>query len=118
LILFGTVGMCLMSSAQELVMVFIALEISSIATYVLCGMRNRSAQAAESAIKYFLLGSFATAFFLYGVALVFGVTGSTSITVIAQNLNMDRTPHCVPRHGAHVHCLAFKVSSARSIYGP
>jgi NADH-quinone oxidoreductase subunit N len=64
------------------VLIFIALEISSIATYVLAGYRRRNAGSAESAIKYFLLGSFATAFFLYGVALMFGATGSTSIPAI------------------------------------
>src|SRR5689334_23020733 len=82
LILFGTVGMVLMSSAVELVLIFIALEISSISTYVLAGYRRRSASSSESAIKYFLLGSFATAFFLYGVALMFGATGSTNISDI------------------------------------
>src|SRR5262249_14786351 len=79
LILFGTLGMVLMSSALELVLIFIALEISSISTYILAGYRRRTASSTESAIKYFLLGSFATAFFLYGVALMFGATGSTSI---------------------------------------
>src|SRR5204863_415650 len=79
LILFGAVGMDLMSSAVELVLIFIALEISSIATYILAGFRRRSAISSESSVKYFLLGSFATAFFLYGVALIFGATGSTSI---------------------------------------
>jgi len=83
LILLGAVGMCLLSSAMELVMLFIALEISSISTYVLAGLRRRVAASAESAIKYFLLGSFATAFFLYGVALVFGATGTTNISQIA-----------------------------------
>src|SRR5579864_5535049 len=82
LILFGTVGMVLMSSAVELVLIFIALEISSISTYVLAGYRRRTAISTESSIKYFLLGSFATAFFLYGVALMFGATGSTSIVRI------------------------------------
>jgi len=77
LILFGTVGMVLMSSAVELVLIFIALEISSIATYILAGYRRRSAASTESSLKYFLLGSFATAFFLYGVALMYGATGST-----------------------------------------
>src|SRR3954468_9364752 len=86
LILFGAVGMALMSSAMELVLIFIALEISSIATYILAGFRRRSVISSESSVKYFLLGSFATAFFLYGVALIFGATGSTSITVIAQSL--------------------------------
>jgi NADH-quinone oxidoreductase subunit N len=86
LILFGTVGMVLMSSAVELVLIFIALEISSISTYILAGYRRRNAGSAESAIKYFLLGSFATAFFLYGVALMFGQTGSTSILTIGKAL--------------------------------
>ncbi|HEX7893693.1 MAG TPA: NADH-quinone oxidoreductase subunit N [Terriglobales bacterium] len=86
LLLFGAVGMALMSSAVELVLIFIALEISSIATYILAGFRRRSAISSESSIKYFLLGSFATAFFLYGVALMFGATGSTSISVIAESL--------------------------------
>jgi NADH-quinone oxidoreductase subunit N len=82
LILFGTVGMCLMSSAIELVLIFIALEISSISTYILAGFRRREASSSEASLKYFLLGSFATAFFLYGVALMFGATGSTNIDAI------------------------------------
>src|SRR5438309_4019400 len=86
LILFGTVGMVLMSSAMELVLIFIALEISSISTYILAGFRRRVAASAESSIKYFLLGSFATAFFLYGVALIFGATGTTNIGAIAEAL--------------------------------
>ena len=86
LILFGTVGMVLMSSAVELVLIFIALEISSIATYILAGYRRRAVIGAESSVKYFLLGSFATAFFLYGVALMFGATASTSIYTIANAL--------------------------------
>ena len=87
LILFGTVGMVLMSAAVELVLIFIALEISSISTYILAGYRRRTASSTESSIKYFLLGSFATAFFLYGVALMFGATGSTDILKIHQALN-------------------------------
>ena len=83
LILFATVGMCLMSSAMELLMLFIALEISSISTYILAGWRRRNAASSESSIKYFLLGSFATAFFLYGVALIYGSTGTTNIAGIA-----------------------------------
>jgi len=86
LILFGAVGMALMSSAMELVLIFIALEISSISTYILAGFRRRSAISSESSVKYFLLGSFATAFFLYGVALMFGATGSTSIARISAAL--------------------------------
>jgi NADH-quinone oxidoreductase subunit N len=83
LILFGAVGMVLMSSAVELVLIFIALEISSISTYVLAGFRRRAPSSIESSVKYFLLGSFATAFFLYGVALMFGATGTTRIYMIA-----------------------------------
>src|SRR5258708_9308838 len=78
--------MCLMSSAVELVLIFIALEISSISTYVLAGFRRKAAISAEASLKYFLLGSFATAFFLYGVAMMFGATGSTNIAVIATAL--------------------------------
>ncbi len=92
LILFGTVGMCLMSSAVELVLIFIALEISSISTYVLAGFRRRAAISSEASLKYFLLGSFATAFFLYGVAFMFGATGSTSIPVISQTLQTSPLP--------------------------
>lgn len=92
LILFGAVGMCLMSSAMELVLIFIALEISSISTYILVGFRRRAAISSEASLKYFLLGSFATAFFLYGVALMFGATGSTSIPTISQILRSGQVP--------------------------
>jgi len=86
LILFGVVGMALMSSAVELVLIFVALEISSISTYILTGFRRNEASSSESSLKYFLLGSFATAFFLYGVAMMFGATGSTNIDLISQKL--------------------------------
>ena len=86
LMLFGAVGMMLMTSAVELLLVFVGLEISSISTYILAGFRRKSAKSPESALKYFLLGSFATAFFLYGIALVFGATGTTHIDGIAAAL--------------------------------
>ncbi|MCU1300094.1 MAG: dehydrogenase subunit [Candidatus Sulfotelmatobacter sp.] len=92
LILFGTVGIALMSSAIELVLIFIALEISSISSYVLAGFRRHEASSAESSLKYFLLGSFATAFFLYGVALMFGATGSTNIDQISKTLQAGSIP--------------------------
>ena len=92
LILFCTLGMALMSSAVELVLIFIALEISSISTYILAGFRRRAATSSESSLKYFLLGSFATAFFLYGVALMFGATGSTNIAFIAHSLQANSVP--------------------------
>ncbi len=84
LIVFGAVGMCLLTGAVELLVVFIALEISSISTYVLAGYRKQSDRGPEAAIKYFLLGSFATAFLLYGIALIFGATGTTQIYEIAR----------------------------------
>ncbi len=92
LILFGAVGMVLMSSAVELVLIFIALEISSISSYVLAGFRRREASSAEASLKYFLLGSFATAFFLYGVAMMFGATGSTNIDRLAAVLQSGPMP--------------------------
>src|ERR1700728_5035998 len=91
LMVFGAVGMCLMTSAIELLVVFIALEISSISTYILAGFRKHTGKGPEAAIKYFLLGSFATGFLLYGVALIFGATGSTQINEIAAAI-----PHAKP----------------------
>jgi NADH-quinone oxidoreductase subunit N len=113
LILFGTVGMCLMSSAIELVLIFIALEISSISTYILAGFRRRDAASSESSLKYFLLGSFATAFFLYGVALMFGATGSTSIDAISEVLRSGNVPVLAYVATAFIFVgLGFKVASA------
>jgi NADH-quinone oxidoreductase subunit N len=84
LVVFGAVGMCLLTAAVELLVVFIALEISSISTYVLAGYRKQTGRGPEAAIKYFLLGSFATGFLLYGIALIFGATGTTQIYQIAR----------------------------------
>jgi NADH-quinone oxidoreductase subunit N len=113
LILFGLVGMCLMSSAVELVLIFISLEISSISTYILAGFRRREASSAESSLKYFLLGSFATAFFLYGVALMFGATGSTNIDKISQALQSNEVPTLAYLAIALMFVgLGFKVASA------
>jgi NADH-quinone oxidoreductase subunit N len=84
LVVFGAVGMCLLTGAVELLVVFIALEISSISTYILAGYRKHTDRGPEAAIKYFLLGSFATAFFLYGIAMAFGATGSTQVYEIAR----------------------------------
>ena len=112
LILFGTVGMCLMSSAIELVLIFIALEISSISSYVLAGFRRREASSSESSLKYFLLGSFATAFFLYGVALMFGATGSTNIDAIRQALRSEPPVLAYVAVALMFVGLGFKVASA------
>ncbi|HLV85954.1 MAG TPA: NADH-quinone oxidoreductase subunit N [Candidatus Sulfotelmatobacter sp.] len=113
LILFGVVGMGLMSSAIELVLIFIGLEISSISTYILAGFRRRSASSSEASLKYFLLGSFATAFFLYGVAMMFGATGSTNIDVISQRLQEHPVPLLVYLATALMLVgLGFKVAAA------
>jgi NADH-quinone oxidoreductase subunit N len=112
LILFGTVGMMLMSSAIELVLIFIALEISSIATYILAGMRRRVAESAESSLKYFLLGSFATAFFLYGVAMIYGATGTTNVYNIAHVLATQGSTLAYLAVGLMFVGLGFKVAAA------
>src|SRR5579863_2050902 len=83
LILFATAGMGVLAGAQELLTAFIGLEMSSIASYVLAGYRRDTLKSSESALKYFLLGSFATAFFLYGIALVYGSTGTTMLDQMA-----------------------------------
>lgn len=79
LILFATAGMGILAGANELVTAFVGLEISSISTYILAGFRRHSAKSNEASLKYFMLGSFATAFFLYGIAMVYGATGTTKI---------------------------------------
>ncbi len=86
LVLFSIVGQCLMATANELIMVFIGIEVSSIATYVLAGYLRDDKLNNEAALKYFLLGSFATAFLLYGVAWIYGTTGSTNLTDIRRLL--------------------------------
>src|SRR5215475_4597799 len=83
LVLFATAGMGVLASAQELITAFIGLEMSSISSYILAGYRRDSLKSSESALKYFLLGSFATAFFLYGIALVYGATGTTLLEGMA-----------------------------------
>jgi len=113
LVLFGATGMMFMTSSVELLMVFIGLEISSISTYILAGFRKGRATASESALKYFLLGSFATAFFLYGIALCYGATGSTSIAAIAAGMDVTRMPTLAWLAVAMVLIgLGFKVSAA------
>ncbi len=82
LTLFAIVGMMMMAAATDLLVIFIALEIFSLAVYVLTGIRRWSAPSAEAAFKYFLLGSFSSAFFLYGVAFTYTVTGSTRLEPI------------------------------------
>ncbi len=84
LVLFSISGMMLMAAATDLLVVFLALEILSLGVYVLTAIRRSSMAGAEGAFKYFLLGAFSSAFFLYGVALTYVVTGSTRLDQIAQ----------------------------------
>ena len=113
LVCFGAVGMMLMTCSVELLMVFIGLEISSISTYIMAGFRKGQAAGSEASIKYFLLGSFATAFFLYGIALAFGATGSTSIAAISAGLASTTTPRLAFTAIAMIVIgLGFKVSAA------
>ena len=86
LLLFATFGMMMMSAGNDLVVIFLGLETLSIATYVMAGLRKGDLRSNESAMKYFILGSFASAFLLYGMALVYGATGSTNLTQIAERI--------------------------------
>lgn len=116
LLLFSIVGQCVMASANELIMVFIGIEISSIASYVLAGYLRDDQRNNESAIKYFLLGSFATAFLLYGIAWIYGLTGTTNLAEIRAVLggaNFAQSPALVGLAAALLAVgFAFKVSAA------
>ena len=113
LVVFGAVGMCLLTGAVELLLVFIALEISSIATYILAGYRKHTACGPEAAIKYFLLGSFATAFLLYGIAMIFGATGTTQIYEVARLVPMAQNQSFILAGlGLMLVGILFKVSAA------
>jgi NADH-quinone oxidoreductase subunit N len=92
LLMFATFGMMLMASGNDLVVIFLGLETLSIATYVMCGLRRGDLKSNESAMKYFILGSFASAFLLYGMALIYGATGSTNITEIAARVSNANFP--------------------------
>ena len=83
LTLFAISGMMLMASATDLLVIFLALEVMSLAVYVLTGLRRESAAGAEAAFKYFLLGAFSSAFFLYGIAFAFTISGSTRLDPLA-----------------------------------
>jgi NADH-quinone oxidoreductase subunit N len=82
LLLFATIGMMFMGGSTNLVMIFLGLELMSVSIYVLAGIDRRSVFAAEASLKYFLLGAFASGFLLYGIALVYGATGSTDVTLM------------------------------------
>lgn len=85
LILFSTMGMVLMATAADLIIIFLGLELMSICFYVLAGFMRKRALSNESALKYFLLGAFATGFLLYGIALIYGASGSTKISFLVHN---------------------------------
>jgi NADH-quinone oxidoreductase subunit N len=82
LILLASSGMMLLAAARDLMIVFLGIELMSVAVYALAGLNRRSARGAEGALKYFLLGAFSTAFLLYGIALVYGATGATGLHLI------------------------------------
>ena len=108
LLLFATAGMMLMASGNDLVIIFLGLEILSIATYVMAGFRRTDVRSNESSLKYFILGSFSSAFLLYGIALVYGATsiaeigpggsvtgivaGTTNIPEIASRIHQAQYP--------------------------
>ena len=112
LILFATAGMGVMAGAHELLTAFIGLEMSSIASYVLASYKRDAPRSNEAAMKYFLLGSFATAFFLYGIALSFGATGSTHLDMMTPLAN--DSSHVLLKIGLGFIFvgLAFKVAAA------
>ena len=83
LVLLSTVGMVLMATATDLILIFLGLEVMSLAVYVLSGICRGQLRSNEAALKYFLLGAFATGFLLFGIALLYGATGSTSLGPIA-----------------------------------
>ncbi len=87
LLLFATAGMVLIAAADDLIIVFLALEILSLSLYLLTGFSFRRMASAEGAMKYFLLGAFSSAFFLYGIALAYGATGTTNLAAIAEALS-------------------------------
>jgi len=86
MVLLATVGMMFMGGGSDLIVIFLGLELMSLSVYVLAGIDRRSAFAAEAAVKYFLLGAFASGFFLYGIALIYGATGTTNLVGIHQSI--------------------------------
>jgi NADH-quinone oxidoreductase subunit N len=115
LVLFATVGMMIMAAARDLMVLFLGLETMSVSVYVLVGMNRRSARSAEGALKYFLLGAFSTAFLLYGIALVYGATGSTNLSVIGGRiaaLSLGDSPMLLVGVALLMVGFAFKMAAA------
>ena len=112
LILYATVGMMLMGSARDLILLFLALELMSMAVYVLVGFDRRDPRSSEGSLKYFLLGSFSSAFLLYGIALVFGATRSTNLaTIVAELPTVQASPMFLIGAGLILVGLGFKVAA-------
>ncbi len=115
LVLLASSGMMLLASARDLMIVFLGIELMSIAVYCLAGMDRRSGRAAEGALKYFLLGAFSTGFLLYGIALVYGATGATNFAVIRERivgLGMPVSPMLIVGVGLLLIGFGFKVAAA------
>lgn len=88
LVLWSAVGGMIMATSQDLLIIFLGLEVLSIALYVLSGLSSREKRSQESALKYFLLGAFASGFLLYGISFVYGATGSTNVSSIMDLMRM------------------------------
>ncbi len=113
LLLFATFGMMLMASGNDLVVIFLGLETLSIATYVMAGLRKSDLRSNESSMKYFILGSLASAFLLYGMALTYGATGSTNLTEIAARVADPNFPALLLAGGAMMLVgFGFKIAAA------
>lgn len=114
LMLLAAAGMMVLSAARDLMFVFLGIELMSLAIYVLAGVNRRSARGAESAVKYFLLGSVSTGFLLYGIALLYGATGSTRLVDIAQwvSANPALGPMFIVGTGLLLVGFGFKVAAA------
>jgi NADH-quinone oxidoreductase subunit N len=114
LLLFGVVGMTLLCAASDLITVFLGIELMSLCVYVLVGVDRRSSASAEAALKYFLLGAFAAGFLLYGIALIFGATGTTNLTIIAArvtSLGLETNVMLLAGVGLLLVGFAFKVAA-------
>jgi NADH-quinone oxidoreductase subunit N len=92
LLLFAAAGMMFLAGAEDLIVLFLGLEVMSVSVYVLAGFNRGSIFSAEAALKYFLIGAFASAFLLYGIALLWGATGTTSLAAIGQRLSGPELP--------------------------
>ncbi len=113
LLLCALAGMMLMTSSLELLVIFIGLEIMSISSYILVGMKRRVSQSNEAALKYLLLGAFSTGFLLYGISLLYGATGSTYLPQIIEALQVEEaagSPLAVIGVGLVVIAMGFKIA--------